>query len=398
MLGSGCECRSDAESEADIVTRGDHGAGTEELIAHLIENDLSDVVGRRERQQLTLGTRTDGTPLTLCVAGPKLMISGTSGSGKSTLATALLEQLIARGYQCCVVDPEGDYDELDEAIRFGGPKVAPDLVAILGGLEQPTNHVVVNLLGVKLNERPNFFAALLLRLQEYRARTGRPHWVLVDEAHHLLPSDWRPAPEVITDGLSSMIFITVHPEAVASAVLERLDAVAVMGDEPEVRFAQLAAQIASAPSLVDSVDLETGEALVWLRYSDAAPFKIRASASTGERRRHRRKYAEGHLGEDRSFYFRGPDGRLNLRSQNLVLFMQIADGVDDSTWHYHLARGDYSRWIRDSIKDADLANDVEAVERSAERSSPSDTREQVRNAIEARYTLSAEGGAPARRE
>jgi hypothetical protein len=37
----------------------------------------------------------------------------------------------------------------------------------------------------------------------------------------------------------------------------------------------------------------------------------------GGRRRHRRKFAEGELGEDKRFYFHGPDGRLELRAQNL---------------------------------------------------------------------------------
>ena len=68
--------------------------------------------------------------------------------------------------------------------------------------------------------------------------------------------------------------------------------------------------------------------------------------------RHTRKYAEGELGEDKSFYFRGPDNALNLRAQNLTIFLQMADGVDDQTWRHHLesarrlaldARGDQGR-------------------------------------------------------
>ena len=385
------------KAKADIVTRGDHGAGVEELVARLIESDLSEVVGQDEEQQLTLGTRSGGTPVTLPVYGTNVMISGTSGSGKSTLATALLEQLMARGYQCCVVDPEGDYDELGEAIRFGSPKHAPDLAAILSGLEQPATNVVVNLLGVKLNERPDFFAALLLRLQEHRARAGRPHWILVDEAHHLLPADWEPAPQVMTNAATSMIFVTVHPESLARAVLEQIDVIAVVGEKPEQRIAQVVSRVGGASHSAAAVELETGEALAWFRSSAEAPFKLRASVSTGERRRHSRKYAEGQLGEDRSFYFRGPDGRLNLRAQNLVLFLQMADGVDDATWQYHLERGDVSRWMRDSIKDSELANDVRAVEQSAVRLAPGETREQVRKAIESRYTLSAEGARTATR-
>jgi hypothetical protein len=37
------------------------------------------------------------------------------------------------------------------------------------------------------------------------------------------------------------------------------------------------------------------------------------------------------------------------------MFLQIADGVDDETWLYHLRLGDYSRWVRNAIKDDALA-------------------------------------------
>jgi hypothetical protein len=77
--------------------------------------------------------------------------------------------------------------------------------------------------------------------------------------------------------------------------------------------------------------------------------------SRTQRRRHRRKYAEGEIEPERSFYFRGPEGTLNLRAQNLLLFQQLAEGVDDATWLHHLRRGDYSRWFRDAIKDEALA-------------------------------------------
>src|SRR5205085_10535135 len=41
------------------------------------------------------------------------------------------------------------------------------------------------------------------------------------------------------------------------------------------------------------------------------------------------------------FYFRGPDGKLNLAAQNLRIFMQLGEGVDDVTWQFHLKQGDY---------------------------------------------------------
>ena len=69
-----------------------------------------------------------------------------------------------------------------------------------------------------------------------------------------------------------------------------------------------------------------------------------------------------------------------------MMFMQIADGIDDDTWRFHLDRGDYSRWFREMIKDDDLARAAEGIERQPEPS-PADSRARVRAAIEARYTL-----------
>ena len=115
---------------------------------------------------------------------------------------------------------------------------------------------------------------------------------------------------------------------------------------------------------------------------------------TAERRRERRRYAAGELPPERSFFFRGPDGRLNLRAQNLALFLQIADGVDDGTWLHHLERGDYSRWLRSAIGDQALAARVADVERQWNMACQ-ESRARVRAAIEEHYILPAAAGAAA---
>ena len=308
------------------------------------------------------------------------------------------EQLLEQGYLLCIIDPEGDYVSLGQRPRvvlLGGDLRLPEAAAVPRILRDEPVSIVLSLAGMSNAAQVKYVDTLLPELQACAAVTGMPHWILVDEAHHLLPRDWEPAPQVMTSAVNSMIFVTVHPESLARAVLERLDVIAVMGEEPQLRIAQAASRLGTTPESRDAVQLDTGEALVWLRGSNEGPFKVRANPSTGERRRHLRKYAEGQLGEDRSFYFRGPEGRLNLRAQNLMLFMQLADGVDDSTWHYHLTRGDFSRWMRHSIKDTDLADDVESVEQGAAHLAPGESRDEVRKAIESRYTLAAEGAAPA---
>ena len=107
-----------------------------------------------------------------------------------------------------------------------------------------------------------------------------------------------------------------------------------------------------------------------------APFPVKVVRPKQSRDRHKRKYAEGELGPDLSFYFRGPDGKLNLRAQNLMLFLQIAEGVDDHTWEHHRARGDYSDWFRHVIKDDELAREAAARSKPMAASIRNESRRQ----------------------
>ena len=312
-------------------------------------------------------------------------MAGSSGSGKSTLVTGLLERLASDAYQLCLVDPEGDYEAFPQAIVLGGPDRAPQLGEILAALEKPQQNVVVSLLGVPLEDRPLCFARLLARLQELRVATGRPHWILVEEAHHLLPADWEPAQGVVMQHPTGMIYVTVHPDAVSSAALAEVDVVTALGGSPRAtlaRFARATNRTLPEPA-VEAID--QGQALAWLPGSPEPPFVLEVVPGTSDRTRHRRKYAEGELPTDRSFYFRGPGDRLNLRAQNLLLFAQLADGVDDETWLHHLRLGHYSRWIRDCIKDRQLADEIRGIEGRSEAPAAS-SRRLVRAAIDRRYT------------
>src|SRR5262249_54549565 len=116
--------------------------------------------------------------------------------------------------------------------------------------------------------------------------------------------------------------------------------------------------------------------------------RVRMTPSKAERRRHIRKYAEGELPQERSFYFRGPEQKLNLRCQNLILFLQTGDGVDDDTWLYHLRRGDYSQWFRERNKAPGLADEAAAIERD-ESLSAAQSREKIRTIVERSYTRPA---------
>jgi len=62
----------------------------------------------------------------------------------------------------------------------------------------------------------------------------------------------------------------------------------------------------------------------------------------------------------------------------------MGDGVDAETWEFHRRRGDFSAWMRERVKDAELAEEVAAVEQGAEAVDAA--RAAVRAAVEKRYT------------
>ncbi|HTS66969.1 MAG TPA: hypothetical protein VMH28_33320 [Candidatus Acidoferrales bacterium] len=132
--------------------------------------------------------------------------------------------------------------------------------------------------------------------------------------------------------------------------------------------------------------LESDQAFVWLPAA-AEVHRVNIHFAHAERQRHKRNYAHGELGGDRSFYFRGRENKLNLRANNLATFVQIAEGVDDETWLHHLRRGEYSQWMREKIKDDTLAGEIAQFER--QNLSPRESRERIKSAIERRYTAPA---------
>lgn len=370
---------------ADHVMTRSAGDGTSDFIRELLQDERA-VLPARHR--VLLGSTSDSATVSIAPFGENVLIAGSSGSGKSTLAGALLERLSDRGYQFCVIDPEGDYEAFDGAIVFGTAQRGPTVSEILSALENPEAQIIVNLVGLPLHDRPAFFLGILPRLQEWRARTGRPHRILVDETHHLLPAEWQPAPTVWNEQMTGMIFITVHPNLVSPLVLRAVHSAVALGDSPD-RTLKDFADLAGRPYRAGSAaPLRAGEAVFWKADAGERPAVFRMAPSEGERRRHRRKYAEGELPPERSFYFRGPDARLNLRAQNLILFRQVAEGVDDETWMHHLRQGDYSRWMKRAIKDSILAQAVQQIEAQPSVSA-SDSRRLIAQAIEERYTLPA---------
>jgi HAD superfamily hydrolase (TIGR01484 family) len=374
------------KARADLVTGAGHGAGVVELAEMLVDSDLAALAARLARHDLEVGVDAEGEVVRIPPYGVNVLVSGTSGSGKSTFATSVLERLMESRWQFCILDPEGDYRALEGGVVLGDRHRVPAVEEVLDLLARPERNGVVNLLGLELERRPAFFEALFPRLLELRTRTGRPHWIVVDETHHLLPAAGDP--EQLPRKLHGLMLITVHPDHVAPALLAAVDLIVVVGSAPEETLATFSRTLGEPTPAVGAGALEAGTAIGWWRGRGAPPFRFQSIPPQAERLRHVRKYASGELGPDRSFYFQGPEAKLHLRAQNLTMFVQLGQGVDDETWMHHLRRGDYSRWMRESIKDEALAAAVAAVETEPDPT-PAESRRRIRELIEERYTAPA---------
>ena len=370
---------------AAFTTAGEAGQGVAEVIDELIANDFSRMHGRLEKHLVAIGIDPDGKEVAIPPYGLNILIAGPSGSGKSTITAGIVERLIDRAYQVCIVDPEGDYGTLPQVLSLGSPRHAIPVNEALAVLEDPKLNLNLNLLGISLADRPQYFGDLFPSLQAMRTRTGRPHWIVLDEAHHMLPFDWGHVGKALPHKLGETVLVTVHPEHVAPLTLSLVDVVLLVGESPEETLKAFADAQGLAFHWPDSLSYQRGHAVAWFPRSGRPPFSIRIISSRVERIRHLRKYAEGDL-RDRSFHFRGPEGRLNLKAQNLVMFAQIAEGIDEETWLFHLHNGDYSTWFREAVKDPYLADQTERIEHRRDLQ-PAETRGLIVSFIEGRYTL-----------
>jgi hydroxymethylpyrimidine pyrophosphatase-like HAD family hydrolase len=379
---------------ADIVLEGHAGAGVRELAAQLVADDLK-ATRSRDGLELEFGVDERGMPVTLEPYGGCILVCGASASGKSTVARRVVESLQKLSYQFCVIDPEGDYDEEPGAAVIGKPDAEPRRDEVVQLLEDYGINGVVCMTGVPISDRPQYFSALLTDLLQLRVRYGRPHWLILDEAHHLLPAEWEIPNAQLPETLVNVLLVTVHPELLSPEMQKRVThfvAVGPTASEMLERFVASRGHPPAPAAAAAAAELGVGEVLLF-NCGEASGRRVRVTPPSTEHRRHTRKYAVGQLPPDRSFYFRGPAGKLNLRAQNLLQFLEMAGGVDDDTWTYHFRRADYSRWFRDTIKDGELAAAAAAIERDR-FISRAEALTGLRAAIESRYTLPADGPLP----
>lgn len=365
---------------ADWITVATHGNGVMELIDRLIGNDLSQLEAGLERHYLQLGEEEDGRPFGICPYRNGILLSGVSGSGKTTFTISIVESLIKQHYQFCLIDPEGDYLELPGAVVLGNELSLPSIEEIKDFLRDPDQNLVICTLSVPLPDRPSFFARLAPALLDLRRQYAHPHWLLLDEAHHLVPSTGLPA-DWLPGDFNNFILITTSPHALGQAILSKVGMLITIGKNPSYPFEQFCHILGLAiPEGIPA--LAEDELCIWERDGPRPPYKVRFHLPAQLQQRHKKKYAQGEMG-DNSFVFTGPEEKLHLVANNLMLFGHIAEGIDTDTWLFHLRRRDYANWFRNCVHDVELARMAEAAE---EMPNPEASRKYILDAISQKYT------------
>src|ERR1700741_2019780 len=101
-------------------------------------------------------------------------------------------------------------------------------------------YALLNLVGMPLADRPAFFLELLPRICALRAQCGQPHWLVIDEAHHLVPGAPQTGELALPERLVGVVQITVHPDLIAPRALAGVNMVVSIGNDPAVNLRQFA--------------------------------------------------------------------------------------------------------------------------------------------------------------
>jgi hypothetical protein len=233
-----CECAcavGDAvpalRERADVVTAAPGHLGAMEFIEEHLLRDLADLAPRLTRHDIKIGEDVSGAPVSVGAHGTHLLVVGPSGSGKTTLTVALVEQLVEAGRAACLIDPEGDYHSLAEMQRvivMGGKGEhalpTPDELAQLLGL--PGDSLVLDLSALSRPEKVTYATKVLATVNAGRGTLGMPHWLVIDEAHHIVPADGSRALELLPEGAESFCLITLGADGLPREILDRVSTVA----------------------------------------------------------------------------------------------------------------------------------------------------------------------------
>lgn len=362
---------SSVRDHADLVLEQPDGAGVAEFLTGPYLN------GTRRwcppRRWVRIGTFDDGTPAKMPGSQARMVVTGPAGSGKSYLVGLLAEEWINAGYCVLLVDPEGDHRQLRQLNRvqlIDAQHRLPEPVELVG-LLQPHTGLVVDLSALPTADKVDYLRRLRPAAEAYREARGFPHWVVYDEAQ-LLGADQQPH----WTRRGGYLLSSFVPASLPAGEVDDTDIVLTLEGADE------AGDVMPQPARRATVQFGT-----------AAPRAFTIAARHTGHVRHCHKYADVRLPKERRFYFRPTAGHTIPPAGTMYEFRTALGHLDPQVLQYHLERGDFSRWLGDTIADTELAAQVAAWEDELAARRAADLqriRRQLIHAIEERYLNAAE--------
>jgi hydroxymethylpyrimidine pyrophosphatase-like HAD family hydrolase len=358
---------------ADLVLGDPDGQGVAALLAGPLVS--GEVLIRPARHRIAIGAFADNSPTTVPGAQANLLVCGPTGAGKSHLAGLLVEQWVLHGYTVLVLDMEGDHiglDRLHDTVVLGEHGL-PTVTELLSVVRQQAISVVVDMSAISEPAKIDYLRTLAGAIDETRAATGLPHWILVDEAHVAL-SEGGTTADVFRPQDRGYCLVTYRPDQLTPAALAAVDYTLTV----------------TGPDRGTGGEYTRGPMTATLRELGGLEQSFVVANRRTPHRRHWHKYAAFALPSHRWFYFRHPDEGPAGTAANVEEFARQLAEADPKVVEFHLLRGDFSRWFGSTIRDRHLTDLAAAVERDLHKHRARDiehARDRLVDHIETNYRL-----------
>ncbi len=364
---------SSVRRHADLVLDDSDGAG----VAGLLNGPYLTGAQRfcPARRWVEVGTFDDRTPARIPGSQGRVLVTGPAASGKSYLVGLMAERWIQAHYCVLVMDPEGDHIQLGQlaGVRVvDGRYRLPEPTELVNSLA-PHASLVVDMSGVPEPTKMEYLHRLRSTAEAHREQYGIPHWVIYDEAHLLGTEE------------------EAHWARRGGYVLSSFAPAALPANEIDSSDVLLTLSSGDGANAMASVRRAT------VRFGYAPPRAFSIADRLTEHVRHRHKYADVRLPNERRFYFHATDGQGIRPAATMDEFRSALTHLDQSTLQYHLDRGDFSRWLAGTIADKDFARQVAAWEDEVSARHAADlerVRHQLVRTVEERYLLGDVGAEP----
>jgi len=289
-----CECSAavanalpSIKSRADIVTAADHGAGVIELCEELLRDDLAGREPRLLRHNILIGLDEAGHEIRVAPYGERILVLAAEHS-TSALVTRLLEQLSRKAYTFCALSLQTRQAGLAGAVSLGEPDRAPGVEEILQVLKGPGGEsVLVSLAGLTPAAGPDFLSRLASGLEQLRAVSGKPHWLLIDATDASVPAHQSEALRTF-EAAHTLVCTTQHPDVLSREALQATTLLVANGAMAHESIAAFCRAAALALPSMGPMMLADADALAWRPGAGERPRQLTSPAA------HSTPYAPAH--------------------------------------------------------------------------------------------------------